>query len=199
MISTFSGLRPVVNTGKADPSKESRGHAIWLENGLLTVSGGKLTTFRIMARDALRMIRKHLGHIDHPSDTHALESIQPDAGILFRDLAPPPTEQLRLLARYGSESAQLFNAAPPQDLEPVSSIPYVFAEMRQAARTEGVIQLDDLLLRRVRLGLLLPNGGIELLPRIRAIVQSELGWDEACWEKEASDYAELWNHAYSLY
>ncbi len=49
-MSTYSGLRSVVNTGKADPSKESREHALWDENGLLTVSGGKLTTFRIMAR-----------------------------------------------------------------------------------------------------------------------------------------------------
>jgi len=198
VISTFSGLRPVINTGKADPSKESREHAIWFENGLLTVSGGKLTTFRIMARDALRIIGKHLGQIDYSLDTHALISIQPDAGILFGDLALPPAEQLRLLARYGPESTQLFNAAPPQDLEPVSSTPYVFAELRQAACTEGVIHLDDLLLRRVRLGLLLPNGGMELLPRIRAIIQSECGWDDARWEKEASDYAELWNRAYRL-
>ena len=64
---------------------------------------------------------------------------------------------------------------------------------------EGVIHLDDLLLRRVRLGLLLPNGGMELLPRIRAIIQSECGWDDARWEKESSDYAELWNRAYRLY
>jgi glycerol-3-phosphate dehydrogenase len=57
VTSTFSGLRPVVNTGKANPSKESREHAIWDENGLLTVSGGKLTTFRVMARDALKAVR----------------------------------------------------------------------------------------------------------------------------------------------
>jgi glycerol-3-phosphate dehydrogenase len=61
VTATFSGLRPVVNTGKADPSKESREHAIWDEAGLLTVSGGKLTTFRLMARDALNAVRQRLG------------------------------------------------------------------------------------------------------------------------------------------
>ena len=51
---TFSGLRPIVGTGKKDPSKESRDHVIWEEGGLVTVTGGKLTTFRLIALDALR-------------------------------------------------------------------------------------------------------------------------------------------------
>lgn len=111
----------------------------------------------------------------------------------------PDWVDLRLLARYGPESAQRFEAAPASDHLPISSTPHIFGELRQAARSEGVIHLDDLLLRRVRLGLLLPNGGMDLLPRIRAIVQSELGWDDARWEQETSDYAELWNRAYRLY
>ncbi|HSA99658.1 MAG TPA: hypothetical protein VLE49_03340 [Anaerolineales bacterium] len=53
-------------------------------------------------------------------------------------------------------------------------------------------------MRRVRLGLLSPNGGIDLLPRIRLIVQPELSWDDARWEKEASEYTELWNASYRL-
>jgi glycerol-3-phosphate dehydrogenase len=55
-----------------------------------------------------------------------------------------------------------------------------------------------LLLRRVRLGLLAPNGGLDLLPRIRLIVQPELGWDDVRWEKEVSEYTALWNNAYKL-
>ena len=79
VMSTYSGLRPVINTGRPDPSKESREHAIWDENGLLTVSGGKLTTFRTMARDALRAVRKHLGHIPFDPDTPVLDSFSPEA------------------------------------------------------------------------------------------------------------------------
>ncbi|MDL1912853.1 FAD-dependent oxidoreductase, partial [Chloroflexi bacterium CFX6] len=75
---------------------------------------------------------------------------------------------------------------------------FLWAELRHAARAEGVIHLDDLLLRRVRLGLLAPNGGLDLLPRIRAIVQPELGWDDARWEKETSEYTALWTRAYGL-
>ena len=100
------------------------------------------------------------------------------------------------MARYGIESIPMFAAVSSDEIIP--DTPYLWAELCQAARAEGVIHLDDLLLRRVRLGLLAPNGGMDFLPRIRATVQSELGWDDARWEKEASEYAKLWNASYSL-
>jgi glycerol-3-phosphate dehydrogenase len=196
VLSTFSGLRPVVNTGKADPSKESREHAIWDENGLLTVSGGKLTTFRIMARDALKAARKYLGHVDFDVNTPVLDSIPSEAEIRFTDSTLSPAQRLRLLARYGKESIPLF--ATLSSHESIPDTPYLWAELCQAARAEGVIHLDDLLLRRVRLGLLAPNGGFDLLPRIRSIVQPELGWNDVRWEKEATEYISLWKRAYKL-
>jgi glycerol-3-phosphate dehydrogenase len=60
------------------------------------------------------------------------------------------------------------------------------------------VHMDDLLLRRVRLGLLLPEGGIPLLPQIRQVVQAELGWEDDCWQQETAAYARLWCSAYSL-
>ncbi len=196
VMSTFSGLRPVVDTGKADPSKESREHAIWDENGLLTVSGGKLTTFRIMARDALKAARKYLGHVAFDVNTPVLDSFPPETETFFQNSNLPPSQQLRLLARYGIESAPLFAADRSHEFIP--NTPYLWEELRQAARAEGVVHLDDLLLRRVRLGLLAKSGGVDLLPRIRAIVQPELGWDDDRWVKEADEYTELWKHAYGL-
>jgi glycerol-3-phosphate dehydrogenase len=70
--------------------------------------------------------------------------------------------------------------------------------LRWAARAEGVVHLDDLLLRRVRLGLLLPRGAEALLPQVRAICQAELGWDDATWEREQAAYLALWHRCYSL-
>jgi glycerol-3-phosphate dehydrogenase len=198
VMATYSGLRPVVNTGKGNPSKESREHAIWDEHSLLTVSGGKLTTFRIMARDALKAVRKHLGNISFDPDTPVLDSFPPEAESLLAESTLTPAQQLRLLARYGIQSTQSFIAASPSDLEPIPTTLYLWVELRQAARAEGVVHLDDLLLRRVRLGLLAPNGGMDLLPRIRSLIQSELGWDDSRWEKEASDYIELWKRSYGL-
>ena len=52
-VSSYAGVRPVIGSGKKDPSKESREHVIWHERGLWTVTGGKLTTFREIAREAV--------------------------------------------------------------------------------------------------------------------------------------------------
>ncbi|MGA2112834.1 MAG: glycerol-3-phosphate dehydrogenase/oxidase [Anaerolineales bacterium] len=195
VVATYSGLRPVINTGKADPSKESREHAIWEENGLLTVSGGKLTTFRIMARDALKAVRHHLGAIPFDPKTPVLDALPPEADALFGPAKLSAAQRLRLLARYGTGAAPLFSAAAA-DLAPVCGTQYLWAELRQAARAEGVVHLDDLLLRRVRLGLLAPNGGLDQIERIRCLVQPELGWDDARWQAEVDSYAKLWRTSY---
>jgi glycerol-3-phosphate dehydrogenase len=163
---------------------------------LLTVSGGKLTTFRIMARDALKAARKYLGHVGFDVNTPVLTPILSEAESALAQTRLPPAQQVRLLARYGIRNTQIFLNDPCR--ETISNTPYLWAEVRHAAREESVIHLDDLLLRRVRLGLLASNGGMDLLPRIRAIVQLELGWDDARWDKEVSSYLELWKCAYSL-
>lgn len=195
VIATFSGLRPVVNTGKADPSQESREYAIWDEDGLLTVSGGKLTTFRIMARDALKAVRRHLGDIAFDPETPVLDALPPEADAFFAETKLDAAQRLRLLARYGIEAAPLLSEAGG-DLEPVCGTPYLWAELRQAARAEAVVHLDDLLLRRIRLGLLLPEGGLQQLARIRSLVQGELAWDDIRWQAEVDAYAQLWRTAY---
>ena len=59
------------------------------------------------------------------------------------------------------------------------------------------MQLEDLLLRRVRLGLLLPNGGLDLISEIRAVAQPELGWDDAKWNAEVESYRKTWRKAYA--
>jgi glycerol-3-phosphate dehydrogenase len=194
IICTYSGLRPVVDTGKANPSRESREHAIWDEDGLLTVSGGKLTTFRVMARDALKSVRRRLGHVPFDPDMPVLDPFPPETETSFAGSSLTPAQQLRLLARYGSQSARIFLADP--NFESIPNTAYFWSELRQAARAEGVVHLDDLLLRRVRLGLLAPNGGLDLLPRIRGVVQPELGWEDDRWEREAGEYFKLWNSAY---
>ena len=61
VLSTWAGVRPVIGAEKSkDPSKERRDHAVWSDNGLITVSGGKLTTFRLIALDALAAAKDNL-------------------------------------------------------------------------------------------------------------------------------------------
>ena len=109
----------------------------------------------------------------------------------------PPALSARLHGRYGDAAPELIRAAQPGELEPIGDTPSLWAELRLAARSEGVVHLEDLLLRRVRLGLISPRGGLPLVDRIRSIVQPELGWDDGRWDAEVSAYSRLWQQSYS--
>ncbi len=194
VISTWSGVRPVVDTGASDPSKESRDHVVWLEQGLLTVTGGKLTTFRLIALDALRALRGELPKLRLNKQAPAVDPVdttQPLAGV-------PRQLQARLWGRYGRWAAELVAAAQPGELAPIPGTPTLWAELRWAARYEGVQHLDDLLLRRVRIGQTLPHGALEHRVRIRSICQPELGWSDERWLQELSAYRELIERCYSM-
>jgi glycerol-3-phosphate dehydrogenase len=196
VLATFAGVRPVIGTGRADPSKESRDHVIWDEHGLLTVTGGKLTTFRLIALDALQAAGERLPGM--PRIDRKRPVLDPvDVDLPGADALDQETRQ-RLLGRYGADAPALVAAAAEGELEPVPGTRTLWAELRWAARAEGVVHLDDLLLRRVRLGLLTEAGAWPIMERIRAIVQPELGWDDARWEEEAGRYAELWRDYYGL-
>jgi glycerol-3-phosphate dehydrogenase len=192
--STLAGVRAVVNTGKSDPSKESREFVLWNESGLLTVSGGKLTTFRLMAQTALRAVRAALPEHPHLGrNERVLDPLQPEAS-----LCDVPAEfRLRLLGRYGAEACNLVETAQPGEMQPMTPSPSLWAELRWAARNEGVVHLDDLLARRVRLNINLPNGGTNEMEKIRQIVQPELGWDDERWDEEAARYRQMWKEYYS--
>jgi glycerol-3-phosphate dehydrogenase len=194
---TYSGVRSVVDTGKSDPSKESREHVLWHENGLVTLTGGKLTTFRLMAHDALRSVRSRLpGRAPLSRKLQVLEK-PPAESSLYADL--DPATRLRLVGRYGADAPALVAAAEQAELANIADSVALWAELRWAARAEGVLHLEDLLLRRVRLGLLLPHGGLPWIERIRTIVQPELGWDNIRWEEEARSYEALWRMSFRVY
>lgn len=190
---TFAGIRTVVNTGKANPSQESREHVLWLENGLLTVAGGKLTTFRAMARDALHSARRLLPGRPSFKTQRALD---PPPAELEGLMAIEATARWRLLGRYGAAAPSLWAAAKTDEFSPIGDSPILWAELRWAARAEAVVHLDDLLLRRTRAGLLLPQGGEPWLERIRQIVQPELCWSDERWAAEADAYRRRWQKAY---
>jgi glycerol-3-phosphate dehydrogenase len=198
VVATYAGVRPVIDTGQLDPSKEGRDHVLWLEHGLLTVAGGKLTTFRTIAQDALAHAVKHL------PDLPRLDTENPAYAHIFAATAAvhhpalSDAQLLRLQGRYGAQARTLLACAWPDELQTIQTCPTLWAELRWAARFEAVMHLEDLMLRRTRLGLQLAQGGREQLPRIRAICQPELGWDDARWEQEQRAYLALWQKNYSL-
>jgi glycerol-3-phosphate dehydrogenase len=195
ILATFSGIRPVIDTGKTDPSKESRDHVRWDEKGLITVTGGKLTTFRLVALDALELAVQRL------PNAAKIDRKQPVLDQVGIDLSDVPTldegTRQRLLGRYGADAEFLVAEARTGELEPIPGTASLWAELRWAARAEGVVHLDDLLLRRVRLGLLTDTGGCSIMERIRDVIQPELGWDDTRWDSEVQRYADLWHQSYS--
>ncbi len=195
IIATFAGVRPVIDSGKADPSKEARDHAVWLEQGLLTVTGGKLTTFRLIAQDALAHCAPLLPR--RQARAHAPRTFVEPAP-LVANAALTAAQAQRLRGRYGMHAAELLAAARAGELATIAGSETLWAELRWAARAEAVMHLEDLLLRRTRLGLQLRHGGVEWLPRIRAICQAELGWDDQRWLVEEAAYLALWRRCYSL-
>jgi glycerol-3-phosphate dehydrogenase len=195
VIATYAGVRPVIDSGNADPSKEGRDHAVWLEQGLLTVTGGKLTTFRLTALDALKHVAPLLPHWKTSLQmTPLFSSFQP----LDFDKRLSTQQARRLLGHYGKHAVAVLATAQDGELENITGTETMWVELRWAARNEAVIHLEDLLLRRTRLGLLLRCGGQEILPRIRCICQAELGWSDECWEAEQAAYLSLWRERYSL-
>ncbi|MYM87099.1 FAD-dependent oxidoreductase [Rugamonas sp. FT82W] len=197
VIASYAGVRPVIDSGKADPSKEGRDHALWLEDGLLTVTGGKLTTFRVIALDALKLASTLL-----PDWRDKLEP-QPVFGtaatpVLRYERLLPAGQARRLQGRYGALAQQLVAAAQPGELALIAGTETIWAQLRWAARCESVQKLEDLLLRRSRIGILLRGGGVEILGRLRTICQPELGWSDERWDAEQAAYLALWNTHYSL-
>jgi len=195
ILSTFAGVRPIIGSGEGDPHHESREHVVWQENGLLTVTGGKLTTFRIIARDALDAAGRRLpAHVQEAGDRPLFAAIEPDSGNQGRRLEQDVIR--RLQGRYGAGAVEMLATAPPDELELIPGTPYLWAEMRWAARSECVVHLEDLLARRLRMSLLLPDGGQACFPQIERICRQELGWDDAKWADERARYLHYWqlNH-----
>ncbi|MBP6469367.1 MAG: glycerol-3-phosphate dehydrogenase/oxidase [Chloroflexi bacterium] len=196
VVAAFAGVRPVIGSGKEDPSDESRDHVVWVESGLLTVTGGKMTTFRLIALDALKEVRHLLPDLPELADN--LPVLNPVNVALPGGELLPEEVRRRLLGRYGAAAPALVAAAQAGELDIIPGTQTLWAELRWAARAEAISHLDDLLLRRVRLGILLPEGGAALLPRIRAICQTELGWDDGRWQSEQAAYLALVRGCYSV-
>ncbi|MFT6310215.1 MAG: glycerol-3-phosphate dehydrogenase [Porticoccus sp.] len=195
-ISTWAGVRPVIGSENAkDPSKERRDHAVWDDSGLVTVSGGKLTTFRIIALDALAAADNKLPN-SVPSDNDRVFD-QLDNNIALPSTIDN-TRVKRLLGRYGNLCREVFSDGNDTEHQTLSTSEYSLAECRWAIKCEAVIHLDDLMLRRTRLGSVLANAGEELFAQLQPLFEQELGWDQPKWDDELARYIAIWRSYYSI-
>ena len=227
VLSVYSGVRSVMDTGKSNPSDESREHAIWVDRGVVSVIGGKLTTYRLLAAQTLAAAEPLLRGAAHqgvergwphqprdgqPYEKDGLSSSQvPDgpsaarrAGVMSDELsadwenAGRARVRLRLQDRYGRDTGmRLWREAAEAERKVLADTDISLAELKWAAGHEDVVHLDDLLLRRTRLGLVTKQGGLPFLSRLRTAIQPELGWTDSEWRRETERYRDLWLAAYS--
>jgi glycerol-3-phosphate dehydrogenase len=194
VLGTFAGLRPILDVHVDDPSEASREEDIWVENGVLTVSGGKLTTWRSTAEEAVDEAVSRLPDEITRRVGRCLTKGTPLAGLAPRDLglrlqAAHNVEQTvaeGMARRLGSMAwSAVHLARGKSELRPLRpGLDLCASEIRAYCRWGAVLHLDDLLLRRVRFGMWEPETARELLPHLRPILRRELGWGFKEWQRE---------------
>jgi glycerol-3-phosphate dehydrogenase len=186
VISTFAGLRPLIDRGPAAHTTTSREHAIWSDTrGLLHVAGGKLTTMRSMAEEAvdraIEMLRdRGFEGALRPCQTRARPL--PGTGkaeFAFLDLAPDIGAHLN--ETYGARADQVLSlvatdASLGRRLDP--DLPHVAAELMFAIRSDLACEVEDVLRRRIPLALLSKTHGLDMAEETADLLARERGWSE---------------------
>jgi glycerol-3-phosphate dehydrogenase len=163
VLGAFAGLRPLLDTGDRRTADLSRRHAVLAgPDGVVTVVGGKLTTYRRMAADTVDAAVRLRGLPAGRSGTRRL----PLPGAAPRERLASIAAPRRLVARYGTEAPAVLALS---DGAVVPGSPVTVAELRWAVRHEGALDVDDLLDRRTRIGLV-PADRAAALPVARAVL-----------------------------
>ena len=221
IVGTYAGMRPLVGDPGGSTVKASREHRVAADAiGLVRISGGKYTTYRVMARDVVdaslgrtEAKRRKSGTAELPVVGAAPRSelaqigaslerpLRDAAAVLGQTNATWPSRVAwRLADRYGREAVDVMALARELDLAaPLGEgIDHLQAEVAWAARRELALTIDDVLARRMRLAQELPDRGASIAPRVAAILGDELGWDDERQADEVEDYLLTARHEYGL-
>src|SRR6267154_1858870 len=179
VLSVFAGIRPLVRaTGVANTAALARDHVIHIDrSGLVTICGGKWTTYRRMAEDCVDQAATLAQLPEKPCVTHHLNIHG------FHSAA----KQFGTLAVYGSDALEIRKLIEdhPRLGEPLhAAVPYVKAEVVWAARQEMALTVEDVLARRTRALFLNARAALEMAPSVADLMAAELGWDDVARTKQ---------------
>ncbi len=196
----YAGLRPLL-AGESDATSSlSREHAVARpQPGLISIAGGKYTTYRVMAADAVdaALVDLPAGVGQSVTDRIPLvgaegyEALRNQVEHIARDRGLPGWRITHLLERYGSLLAEVLDLADadPSLLEPLpGAAEYLKVEIVYGASHEGALHLDDLLSRRTRISIEADDRGVACAEAAAALVAPVLGWDERRVEDEVAAY-----------
>ena len=200
VVGVYAGLRPLLSGESDDTSTLSREHAVVAPvPGLVIVAGGKYTTYRVMARDAVDAAVRDLPEPVRPSCTEDVPVVGADG---FREMwedrerlaAEAAIDVPRfehLLRRYGSLTTELLELVGerPELGQPLDGAPrYLRVEALYAVLAECALHLDDVLTRRTRISIETPDRGVAAAQEVAALVAPVLGWSPADVENEVRHY-----------
>ena len=201
ILSTYAGLRPLVSPAKdSSTTKISREHTVDHPiKGFVSIAGGKYTTYRVMASDAVDAAVKDLGRSVPKSSTKSIALIGA-AGYkhLLKQIASLAQSYSvstacveRMLNRYGSLISDIFQMiAKDADLanEILPGAGYLKAEIVYAASHEGARTLVDVLARRLRLAMETSDHGLSVAQEVAEMIAPILGWKKADIKREVAAY-----------
>ncbi len=186
ILSVFVGIRPLVRAGDAkNTAALSRDHTIHIDpSGLLTIAGGKWTTYRRMAEDCVNQAALLAGLPEQPCVTSNLN-------IHGFHMA---SERHGALAVYGVDAPlilELVRATPALGEVLHESLPYTGAEVVWAVRQEMARTLEDVLARRTRALFLNAQAAVAMAPKVADLIAAELGRDEAWKQKQVEEFGKV--------
>jgi glycerol-3-phosphate dehydrogenase len=193
----FAGVRPVLSSHAETPSEASREEAVWEEHGLVSTAGGKLTTYRATAEKvvnaAVKRLPEEVRERVGPSQTAAatLPWRAEHTGLRqgLRALGVGDEVASGMARRLGALALPAV-AAGGEAVQPVADgLDLCGAELLWHVRFGGVVHLEDLLLRRVRLGMWQPRVCLEVAPKLRPLLRRAAGWTVARWNREVERLA----------
>jgi glycerol-3-phosphate dehydrogenase len=201
IVGVYAGLRPLLSGESDSTSALTREHAVSAAvPGLVSVAGGKYTTYRVMAADAVDAAVQAAA-IDAPAScteriplvgASGFEAMWNRRASLADDSGLPVRRVEHLLRRYGTDTPLLLDQIA-DDPALGGCVPgsddHLAVEVRFAATHEGALHLDDVLTRRTRLSIETPDRGVGAAPVAAAILADALGWDEATVAREVDSYA----------
>ena len=196
----YAGLRPLLAGEDADTSKLSREHAVAVPApGLVAIAGGKYTTYRVMAADAVDAAAQFIPARVAPSITEKVQLLGADGYFALINQSEHvgalqglhPYRVRHLLDRYGSLISEVLALAADRRelLEPITAAPlYLRVEAAYAAAAEGALHLEDILARRMRISIEYPHRGVDCAREVAEVVAPMLGWTDADVEREVAIY-----------
>ena len=187
LISVYAGYRPLVRSRERPSANLSRTHVVLQEdNGMVTIVGGKLTTYRRMAQDTLDVLAKRDGmQIAHPTEklplSGAINWKQARQAIARRcaELGLDAEIEGSLAFNYGGHALEILDlvaAQPALATRLIADLPYIRAEVIYACRNEMALRLDDALSRRMRIDLEDRDRGAGVVAEVAQLMAGELGW-----------------------